>query len=354
MSDFNDLKEIKKRILREDKIEAVLEALECENIHTEQRGNLYCARLPEHHHSNNPRAVQAKADENISCSIRNRGFSGDIFNLVSYLAHDKRNDEVQGDLSQAKRFICELFGWDEYLNGVARKRKDYTACLKDIMKKRNRKVEIKPNPVIPESTLDDYYYWGKPLPYYDWVLEGISHETQIMYGIGYDALSHRVTIPLRNRFGQLVGVKGRIMVDEEDERKYIYLCRCQNSMEWFNFHYAHPYILMERKVYIVESEKSCMKLFDKGIYNSLAIGASEISEAQAHIVKQLGLDIEIVLCYDKGIAIEDIKKNANLFEGRKVSAMFDTDDLLDDKDAPIDKGIEIWRKLESEYVFEID
>lgn len=355
MSSFNDLKEIKKRILREDKIVEILEALECDNIHTEQRGSLYCARLPEHHHSSNPRAVQAKADENISCSIRNRSFNGDIFNLVSYLAHEKRKDEVQGDLNNAKRFICELLGWHEYINGVAKKRKDYTACLKDIIRKRKRRVEFKPNPVIPEETLDDYYYWGQPLPFQDWIDEGISYETQVMYGIGVDALSHRVTIPLRNRFGQLVGVKGRLMVDEEDmDFKYLYLCRCNNSQEWFNFHYAHQYILMEKRVYIVESEKSCMKLFEHGIYNSVAIGASAISEVQAQMIKQLGLDIEIVLCYDKGLATEEIEKNAKMFEGRDVYAMFDTDDLLEDKQAPIDAGIEIWKQLESEYIFEIE
>ncbi|UGO46151.1 DNA primase [Bacillus phage vB_BanS_Chewbecca] len=354
MSKFSDLKEIKKRILREDKLEAVLEALECDNIRTEQRGYLYTARLPEHYHSNNPRAVQAKTNDDISCSIRNRSFSGDIFNLVSYLAHNKRNDEVQQDLSHAKRFICELFGWNEYLDGTVKRRTDFTACLKNIIKNRKRRVEIKPNPVLPETMLDDYYYYGKALPFEGWIEEGISYDTQMMYGIGFDLDSKRITIPMRNRFGQLVGVKGRIMNDEDDDRKYIYLCRYQNRFEWFNFWYAHQYILMERKVYIVESEKSCMKLFDQGIYNSVAIGASEISEEQAYMIKQLGLDIEIVLCYDKGIKIEDIKKNAEMFEGRTVTAMFDTDDLLDDKDAPIDKGIEIWRKLESEYVFELD
>lgn len=354
MSDFSDLKEIKKRILREDKIEEILEALECENIRTEQRGFLYTARLPQHHHSDNPRAVQAKQNEDISCSIRNRSFSGDIFNLVSFLAHNKRNDEVQQDLSHAKRFICELFGWTEYLNGAFKKRRDYTACLKNIIKNKKRRVEIKPNPVLPESTLDDYYYFGKPLPYQSWIDEGIGYDTQVMYGVGYDAMSHRVTIPLRNRFGELVGVKGRIVDDEEDDRKYLYLCRCQNRMEWFNFHYAHPYILMEKKVYVVESEKSCMKLFEQGIYNSVAIGASEISEEQALMIRQLGLDIDIVLCYDKGISIEDIKKNAKVFEGRNVYAMFDTDDLLEDKQAPIDAGIDIWSKLDSDYVFEVD
>lgn len=97
-----------------------------------------------------------------------------------------------------------------------------------------------------------------------------------------------------------------------------------------------------------------MKLFENGIYNSVAIGASGISEVQVQMIKQLGLDIDIVLCYDKGLPKEDIEKNARMFEGRNVYAMFDTDDLLVDKQSPIDAGIEIWKQLEEDYIFEVE
>jgi DNA primase len=146
------------------------------------------------------------------------------------------------------------------------------------------------------------------------------------------------------------------MKDEDDpKRKYMYVISCLNSIEWFNFHFAYPYILEHKKVYIFESEKSCMKAFENGIYNTLAIGASDMSQEQADIIRALGLDIEIVLCYDKGISIEDITKQAQLYRGRDVNYMYDINGLLEgEKASPIDEGMDKWNELVNKYVFEVD
>lgn len=356
MSGISDLKEIKYKLIQEDRIEDLLSSIGCEYIKNEQGGSLITAQLPDRFYSNNRRSVQVKVNKSLSCAIRSRAdFSGDIFNLVSYIHFDKRKDELQEDLPKAKEFICKTFGWLNFLNyDNSVRTKDYTACLKEIIGKKQKKREIKPNPILDEKVLDEFYYFNKPLPYKDWIDEGISYNTQVMYGIGFCLESKRITIPMRNRFGQLVGVKARIMKNEDDDRKYLYLYSYQNRLEWFNFHYAHPYILSEKKVYIFEAEKSCMKAFSYGIFNTLAIGASEISVEQAETVKNLGLDVEIVLCYDKGISIDEIKKNAELFKGRKVSAMFDVDNLLNDKDSPIDLGLETFNQLLKNNVYVID
>jgi DNA primase len=354
---MNDLQMIKDKLVNEDRIEALLEAIGCEYIKPEQRGYLITAQLPERFYSTNKRSVQVKTNESVSCAIRSKAdFKGDIFNLVSYIHHDKRGADLQADLHNAKEFICNLFGWTQFLKG---KRggvvvKDYTASLKEIINGKKRKKEYKPNPILPEETMNEFYFFGKPLPYKGWTEEGISPETQTMYGVGFDLDSKRVVFPLRNRFGQLVGVKGRILKTEDDpERKYLYLYRCNNRYEWFNFHYAHPYILMSKKVYIFEAEKSCMKAFEHGIYNTLAIGASDISEEQADMIKQLGLDVEIVLCYDKGITIEEIKKNAEIFKGRTVYGMYDIDNILESKNSPIDQGIDTWNHLVENNIYDI-
>lgn len=355
---MNDLQLIKNRLLDENRLQDIYEAMGCEYISF--TGNRIEAQLPSKYMSHNKRAVQTRLNNSLSSAIRTPvGFKGgDIFYLVSFLVNGITGDEnnFRNDLPNAKRFICETLGWTEFMkDGTFLTKKDFVAPLKALMKQEVKRREYKPNPVLPESILDDFYIKGKPLPYQGWIDEGISYHTQVMYGVGFDLVSKRITLPLRNRFGQLVGVKGRIMKDEDDDRKYLYLYRCNNRYEWFNFYYAQPFILDQKRVYILESEKSIMKLFDNGIFNAIAIGASDISIEQADIIKDLGLDIEIVLCYDKGIGISEITNQAEIFKGRKIFAMYDIDNILEGKkSAPIDEGIEKWNNLVENYIFPIN
>jgi DNA primase len=310
--------------------------------------------------SKNKRSVQVKLKNSyLSCSIRNKtDFKGDIFNLVSYIEFDKRGEEVRKNLSQAKKFVCEVFGWSQFLGNDNHGDiivKDYTASLKEIRNEGKKKVEIKTNPILPDDIMNQFYIRKKPLPWQSWIDEGITYHAQVMYGVGWDWDSKRVVFPLKNRFGQVVGVKGRIMRDEDDEeRKYLYLYSCNNRYEWFNMHYAHTYILMEKRVYIYESEKSVMKAYSNGIYNTLAIGSSDITEEQAEILKIMGKDIEIVLCYDKDKSASDVRLQAEKFEGRKIFGMFDTGNLLGEKMSPIDNGIDVWNELVENNIYSIN
>ena len=355
MSD--DLKLIKSRILEEGRVEDIYEAIGCEFV--KYVANRVEAQLPEGFMSDNRRAVQTKLNDNLSSSIRNRGDfkGGDIFSLVSYIHHEKRGKEIDKDLYNAKRFICETLGWTEFLKGGDYKtKKDYVAPLKAILKKEGitKKREIKENPVLPDDVMNQFYPYGKPLPFKSWIEEGISYNTQVRYGVGFDLESKRIVFPLKNSVGKIVGVKGRIVDDNLDDRKYLYIYRCDNRYEWFNYHIALTEILITRKVYIVESEKSAMKLYDVGVRNVLAIGASDMSWEQSEILKNIGLDIEIILCYDKGISVEEIVAQAELYKGRKISMMYDMDNILEhEKSAPIDEGLDKWNKLVESYIFPI-
>src|SRR5690606_24174891 len=114
----------------EDKLEQIYEAMGCERIAI--RNNRVEAQLPERFNSSNTRSVQTKLNDSLTSSIRNRGdFTGDIFSLISYIAHDKRGEDIGRDLPKAKDFICETLGWREYLaGGDYQKRVDYLAPLK--------------------------------------------------------------------------------------------------------------------------------------------------------------------------------------------------------------------------------
>lgn len=349
----SDLAEIKKRIFEEDKIADLFEAIGCQNIDFEQGGTLITAQLPEEFDSVNTRAVQCRANEGLWCNIRNRGdFEGDIFNLVAYLKYGARGDEVQELLNKSKQYICELFNWSDLAKGKIEERNDILKGIKSMRRKGRKGNTIKPNKVISENVLNDFI----KLPSEDWLREGISVKTQNAYGVGFDLLTKRITIPIRNRFGQLVGVKGRLLRDSDitdKNGKYMYIYKCNQSQEWFNLHIAISAIKQQKEVIIVESEKSCMKFYEHGIYNVVAIGSSDISEAQRDILYSIGRDIKFVLAYDNDKEIDILQEVADKLSKRNVSMVFDRHNILSPKSAPIDEGVEKWNKLYNEYQYDL-
>lgn len=350
----DSLKVLKKRLINEDKIGILLEEIGCELIKEEQGGSLITARLPDKFHSNNPRAVQCRLNDGLTCSIRNRpDFRGDIFSLISYINHDKRGDDINKDLYESKKFICRELGWNEFMNGSSFEKKvDYLSKLKKMKRKTRQVPTIKPNPVINKSIMNNFIL----NPVKPWLDEGISYRTQLEYNVGFDLLTKRIVFPIRNRFGDIVGVKGRLIENKDVSDfnpKYNYLYRCNISQEWFNLDRALPSIKEKKEVIIFESEKSVMKMHSNGIYNCLAISSSDISDVQASIICSLGYDIKIVLAYDNDKDSDEISHQAEKFDKREVFAIFDNEGMLGEKDSPIDKGIDVWYNLYRNKKFQV-
>lgn len=347
-----DAKEIKKRLLEDDRIEKLLEELECEWIKREQRGILVTAQLPDKFGSNNKRSVQVYLTEQMPAKIRTIGsFKGDIFSLVSFLKFDTDINELQSTFKKSLKFIADIFGWN-LSNSRSSRKKDYVAPLKALASMSKNYAERVPNKEISERVLSNF----RLAPNYQWYKEGISIKTQELYQVGYDYMTDRITIPIRNENGRLVGIKGR-SINQRDVNdynpKYKYLYRCNMSQEWFNMHIAKESIISEKKVFIFESEKSAMKMYTHGIKNTLAISSSDISEAQILMLKGLGIDIDIILCYDKDTDLDDIKRHADRITNRDVYAILDIEDMLGEKDSPIDKGIDVWNKLLNNHCYPV-
>lgn len=341
---MSDLKELKKRIIEEDKIGVLLEDLGCTHVKSEQNGALFTSQLPEKFESDNKRAVQVRNNDSMTCNIRNRpDFRGDIFSLISYLAHDKRGEEIDLDLMNAKNYITKLFGWID--NGVYKPKTDYLQIIRQISKS-GLGADYEPNEIYDESILDNFIL----MPYQDWVDEGVPYKIQAKYQVGFDIMTERVIFPIRNRLGGLVGVKGRYIGSRNIDDKYRYLYPVQMNQEWFNLNNAEKYIIEQNEVIVVESEKSVMKLEGIGIHNSLAISSSNLSETKINILYRLGEDVNIVIGYDKDMFVERdkqmaMKRELNRLKNNNVQILHDRNNLLDKKDAPIDKGKDVWHNL---------
>jgi len=139
--------------------------------------------------------------------------------------------------------------------------------------------------------------------------------------------------------------------------KYFYSYPYKKTKLLYNYHKALPYIKDKKCVIVVESEKSVMKLWQDNIKNVVAISGWDTSLAQVMKLEQLNVDI--VYALDKDIQLINncdneciscvnkcVKKQLNKFIADvKVSCIIDKDNLLDDKDSPIDKGIEVFKKI---------
>lgn len=346
---MTDLQKIKIRIFEEEKIEELLELMDCHGIHTEQNGDLWVSALPD---GDNPRSVQVRNNEGLSCSIRSKGISGDIYNLVSYIVFEAITDEeISNTLPRSKQWICEKLGYMEYvdefhmiLEGETIKEKPrYNNWLKKV-KQPQVTLGISTNETIDEKELEIF----PVIPYKKWIDEGICYHTQKYFGVGIDLQSERVTFPVHNKFGELIGVKGRYCGNKdyiEDNFKYLYLLPCNKSYELFNLHRAIPHIKEKKEVIIVEGAKTVMLLWSWGYKNAVSIEGDHITKEQIHLLKGLGMDIKHIFAWDKDKEVDFIKKELSLLNGRMKYILYDTKNLLEGKDSPTDKGIKVWEEL---------
>jgi DNA primase len=187
------------------------------------------------------------------------------------------------------------------------------------------------------------------LPYKPWIKEGISWNTQMEWEIGFDWESHRIITLIRNINGGLIGVKGRAM-DDDNPWKYLYVEQMNKSIELFGLHKTLPFILESKEIILFEGYKSVFKAWQNGCKNCASIEGDDISPAQIALIKSFGLDIKVVLCYDKDKSEEEIKEQAKKITNRKVFYVYDNENLLKGKDSPVDRGMKIWKKLYDEKI----
>jgi DNA primase len=111
-------------------------------------------------------------------------------------------------------------------------------------------------------------------------------------------------------------------------------------------------ILKEKRAIIVEGLKSVMKLNGYGFGYAIASETCCLNNEQIKILLSLHLD-EIIIAYDKGVKICDIINNVKKLKPFvRVSIVNDKKDIyLKDKDAPVDRGIQVWKELYEKRIF---
>jgi DNA primase len=186
-----------------------------------------------------------------------------------------------------------------------------------------------------------------------WLKDGISLSTQRKWGIGYDVLSQRITLPIRTSTGEIMAIKGRLNgVPEEFEPKYLYIENGPMSQTLFG--YSENYSsLYENEILVVESEKSVLILDSWGYNNVVALGSNSLSPTQAKLLISLNPK-RITFMLDKSLPLDNTKRNADLLKTfctmRQLEIRYwnwEDNLTLDNKSAPCDDT-----KAEFEYILQ--
>lgn len=298
---------------------------------------------------------------------------------------------------EAFKYVCNFKGISLYgkkRKGIAKREKEDTDLIFLNLHKKNKiKKEIKRLPSYSETVLklfDNYY----PRQWYE---EGISEDVAEFFEIKMYMSSNKTIIPHRDYFGNLVGIRNRNFFEKYNDKgmKYMPL-----TIEKLTYKYPMNYNLYGiyqnkenirkfKKAIIFESEKSVLKY---GTYygqdNNIALATCgmTLSLYQIFLLLSLGVN-EIIIAFDKQYDLEKLdyfeqnestltseqrieyKKKKEEYNNyfKRIVKIYNTtegycnlsiiscwDDRIDYKDAPIDKGEDVYEELYQERYMVVD
>lgn len=195
---------------------------------------------------------------------------------------------------------------------------------------------------------DDYMgrYVTNPDKLAIWEQEGISFESMERFQVRYDDFSDRLVFPIRNIHGQIINVSGRTVDPKWKEkglRKYTYFKPLGALETIYGFAENRDEILRKKEIILFEGAKSVMMADTWGIRNCGAVLTSHLSAFQMKFLAKLG--VRVVFALDKEVPIREDQNITKLKRYTTVEYIWDRDNLLDEKMAPVDAGREVWERL---------
>ena len=322
-----DVTSLKEHILNEDLSEQVLESIGCHNIVRHNNEYITCANYD----GDNKSAIVLYLNENLTVINYTRCLSKtkrttDIIDLVMF------NEELS--FPEALKFICNELGIDFY--NELEEEPESLQIIK-MLKGMALNLEVEENePLKPINKKILSYY----IPYGNKMFEddNISLEIQKEFGVAYDPQSNRITIPLYDFMGSLVGVKGRLFeydMSKTDQPKYLFLQKCNKSKLLYGYYENRNYIPNYQYVVVVESEKSVMQAATYGYRNYVSTMGKKISKTQVELL--IRLEKKVVFAYDQDVQYDELVDIKNMFpEQIPIYYMQDKDHLLGEKESPTD------------------
>lgn len=170
-----------------------------------------------------------------------------------------------------------------------------------VTKTKPNRIVLDQGPPLEEGILG--FFEGIPLALED---EGFTEETIRHFDVGYDERNMRITFPLRDMLGRLIGISGRAVGECQGPRYKVYAEReyeawgipprhtDKSSLLW-NMHRVYPATLFESHtmVVLVEGFKACMWLYQAGVKNVVAMVGSHLSYQQRLLLERIGATVYV-------------------------------------------------------------
>lgn len=262
------------------------------------------------------------------------GKGGNIFNFVKEYHHCSNQEAVE---------ILKAYAGVDAVDFQPRDRMAATLTCRKFAKpnKLNKQSKVKP---LPNDYMLRYEKRDDKLDI--WRQEGISDESLEKFQVYYDGFTDRLVYPIRNIKGEIVNIGGRTLDPlwkEKKLRKYSYFFSWGTMDTIYGLAENMESIIQNGEVILFEGCKSVLLADTWGIHNTGAILTSHLNVNQFKILARLG--VRVVFALDKEVPIMDDKNINKLKQYVNVEFLFDQDDLLSEKDSPVDKGAEVFKLL---------
>lgn len=214
-------------------------------------------------------------------------------------------------------------------------------------------------PVISEHLLNTFIFSPRP----EWLNDGISEQAMKHYNILYSIDKNKIIIPHYDFNGNLIGIRGRTLNDEEVEFGKYLPVQVEDKI------YAHPLaynlyglnvtkdnIKQYKMAIVAESEKAVLQYETMfGENKNICVGCcgSNFHLYQFQLLQKLGIN-KILIAFDK--EGEDWNKQTHYYNKLKkicekykykckMGFIWDSHNLLELKDSPFDKGKDVFLEL---------
>lgn len=284
---------------------------------------------------------------------------------IVYWSREATQTSRPWDLPDAVHYVAIYYGLEAPDENFSENRIE----LQDweiLSKLEAKKLQKNRNQIVSLKVFEDDFLNNLARPHIlPWEREGITQDIMNIHKICYDSKNLGIVIPHYNINNQLIGVRERTLIREEENfgkyRPAIINGRMYNhplSFNLYNINISHDNIRNIKKAIVFEGEKSCL-LYGSyfGIDNDISVAAcgSSLINYQVELLLSLGVQ-EIIVGFDrqyKDIGDDTWKKwTKKLTDIHKkygsvvqISFLFDKEYILDYKASPIDQGPDIFMYL---------